>query len=223
MKKISDKSIFIIEQDTLLSNMIKSYFEKKDWKVLVRNDLDLSKEEIQKYLYNIVLLDYNLLEKYDMKELLKLKDEKADIYFIIMTGFSRLDSALNLVGSFAYDYITKPFRLQELDIKIDNIINIHRLNNTINDLTEENLQIKKDNEYLREKINQLNEISEKEKIMLEQDLLGSELEDFSENDEERKEIISEQIRHDNPKVLIYKRNEMLQEILSKIKEITKKD
>lgn len=52
-----------------------------------------------------------------------LKTAKAlhpDILAIIMTGYASIETAIEAVKQGAYDYIRKPFRLEEMQISVDN-------------------------------------------------------------------------------------------------------
>ncbi|WP_237889229.1 response regulator [Dissulfurimicrobium hydrothermale] len=43
-----------------------------------------------------------------------------DILVIIMTGYASIETAIEAVKQGAYDYIRKPFRLEEMQISVDN-------------------------------------------------------------------------------------------------------
>jgi DNA-binding NtrC family response regulator len=51
-------------------------------------------------------------------------------YVVIVTGYASLDSAIRAVRSGAYDYLTKPFSLSQLEVILDRIRDRVRLEET---------------------------------------------------------------------------------------------
>ncbi len=68
-----------------------------------------------------LLLTDLLMPEVDGIELLRqVKRRLPDCIVIIMTGYASLDSALQAIRGGAYDYIRKPFKLDELEVLIQN-------------------------------------------------------------------------------------------------------
>jgi DNA-binding NtrC family response regulator len=56
-----------------------------------------------------------------------VKNLNADLPVIVITAFSTVDSALKLIKKGASDYITKPFRKEQILTAIDKTIEMSRL------------------------------------------------------------------------------------------------
>lgn len=90
--------------------------------------------------YNIIITDKNMPGKdgsdeggmYVLKHAKKLLPA-AEV--IIMTGFATLDTAIDAMRNGAFDYIKKPFQLEELKEIIDRIIEYKNFSNSANTLT----------------------------------------------------------------------------------------
>lgn len=211
----------IVDIDVLLSNMIGSFFEKKGIAVDLRDDLDLAVEHLYKDKINIVLFDYSIYIDDQYQRLVNLKGSGIPVAFIIMTGFSKIEESLKLVGGLAYDYIIKPFRLQELSIIIQKLSCLYGLKETINRKNEELQLLKEENILLRQKIKELSKMSIEHDIKLKEQLINEGATDQEVHASKAGKTKFDQ-QHQNPQVLVYKKNEMLQDILNKIKEITGK-
>lgn len=116
-------NILIVEDDPILSKKIESVFYKSGFAHNIciipsyKKYLSLTYE---RYIFDIILLDINLKDKdFDGLNILKhIRKLDKKIPVIIMSGYtdySILDSAFLL---WAHDYIIKPFRVRELQIRI---------------------------------------------------------------------------------------------------------
>lgn len=78
-------------------------------------------ELLQKERFDVVITDIKMPEMSGMDVLERAKEIDHDIEVLIITGFGSIGSAVEAMKKGAYDYITKPFDLDELIIKVKNI------------------------------------------------------------------------------------------------------
>jgi two-component system nitrogen regulation response regulator NtrX len=71
--------------------------------------------------FELVITDIKMPEMSGMEVLEKAKEIDPEIEVMIITGFGNIGSAVEAMKKGAYDYITKPFDLDELVIKVRNI------------------------------------------------------------------------------------------------------
>jgi two-component system, NtrC family, response regulator HydG len=69
--------------------------------------------------YDIVLLDLNLPGMHGMNVLAAAPALLTDAQFIVMTAFGSVDSAVEAIKLGAFDYVSKPFRAEELLITVE--------------------------------------------------------------------------------------------------------
>jgi DNA-binding NtrC family response regulator len=68
---------------------------------------------------NLVLTDYRMAEM-NGHELLKcLKERHSDVMVILMTAYATVENAVAAVKEGAYDYLTKPFSLDQVEHAIE--------------------------------------------------------------------------------------------------------
>ena len=70
--------------------------------------------------FDLLIADLMMPEVDGMEVLHHAKTLYPDIQAIIITGYASLETAIQAVREGAYDYLRKPFRLEELKISVDN-------------------------------------------------------------------------------------------------------
>ncbi len=90
--------------------------------------------------FELVLSDLKMPGLSGIKLLKKIKIQSPETLVILITGYASLQSAIHAIREGAYDYLTKPFQLDELYIVIKNAVDRIKLIRENNDLLEK-LQI----------------------------------------------------------------------------------
>ncbi len=78
-------------------------------------------ELLQRERFDVIITDIKMPEMSGMDVLERAKEIDPDTEVLIITGFGSIGSAVEAMKKGAYDYITKPFDLDELIIKVRNI------------------------------------------------------------------------------------------------------
>ena len=87
---------------------------------------------------DVVLLDLKLPGAGGLEALHQIRQARPDAVVIVVTGFGTVESAVQAMKNGAYDYVTKPFTLDELKLLLDRVAT--------------HLKLKTENRMLREKI-----------------------------------------------------------------------
>src|SRR5690348_5411258 len=102
------KKILIIDDDVDMGFLLKRVLEKKDYVVEVAISGAKGLAKFNEEHFDLVLSDYRLGDK-DGKEILKkIKEIRPSTVVIIITGYSDLKTAVDVIKHGAFDYITKP-------------------------------------------------------------------------------------------------------------------
>ncbi len=69
--------------------------------------------------FDVIILDIRLPDIDGMDLLVKFKESLPDVEVIIITGYGTIESAIEAMKIGAYDYITKPFQLERLELVVE--------------------------------------------------------------------------------------------------------
>src|SRR5947209_6713399 len=88
--------------------------------------------------FDAVLLDLRLPGAGGLDALRRIKDRRPEAVVIVVTGYGTVQSAVQAMKNGAYDYVTKPFSVDELKLLLDRVAS--------------HLKLKSENRLLREKV-----------------------------------------------------------------------
>ena len=94
--------------------------------------------------YDLVIADLNMPKMSGLDVLQEVKTFKADQDLIVMTAYASVDTAIEAMKRGAVDYITKPFKVDEIKLVIEKSISRSRLIQENKDLKK---QIKGDSSF----------------------------------------------------------------------------
>jgi len=107
--------ILIVDDEPNSTNLMKKVLEKKGYSADTENISSKAKELIESGEYDLVISDLQMPEVSGL-DLLKVKPDNC--HFIMVTGYGSVDSAVESMKQGAFDYIMKPFNIEEFAIKV---------------------------------------------------------------------------------------------------------
>ncbi len=114
--------ILLAEDDPDLGNILAQYLEMQGFVVSLARDGEEAWEHFNKVIPTICILDV-MMPKMDGFELAeKISKHNSDIPFIFLTAKSLKEDRIRGLKIGADDYITKPFEVDELVLRINNIL-----------------------------------------------------------------------------------------------------
>jgi len=112
--------ILIIDDDLAVREALRGYLEDRGYLVEAASDGPSGLEIIKAKGFDVIVLDIKMPGMNGLEVLRILKQWDPETMVIIMTGYASLETAIQAIREGAYDYITKPFRLEEISITIKN-------------------------------------------------------------------------------------------------------
>lgn len=153
----SPYKILIVEDDHVICSMLSGAFSSLGYEIVSAHDGFQALERLEAEFFNVVLLDIMLPGRDGMDILKHLRKQQPQTQVIMLTAYASLDTALDALRLGAYDYITKPFKFddlrsivrralekQRLETKLDAIYDLSRemaLSLSVNQVTEVVLDI----------------------------------------------------------------------------------
>lgn len=117
--------------------MLKKILGREGFEVKISGDGVNGLTEIKQDFFEIALLDLKMPGMDGMEVLKAVKKISPHTYVIIMTAFGTIDSAVEAVKNGAFDYITKPFKTEEILVVIKKALENRDLRREIEYLTEQ--------------------------------------------------------------------------------------
>jgi len=102
------KKILIIDDDLDMCSLLSRYLNKKGYETEVALNGAKGLARFNEEHFDIVLCDFRLGDRDGKEVLLKIKEEKPETIVIIITGYSDIKTAVDVIKLGAFDYITKP-------------------------------------------------------------------------------------------------------------------
>ncbi len=108
----------VVDDDEAVREVIVAYLSKQGMAVTGVTDgrAAVSALERSNGRYQLVVTDLSLPGADGLAVLRAARQANASSYVVIVTGYASLDSAISAVRLGAYDYLTKPFSLGQLDV-----------------------------------------------------------------------------------------------------------
>ena len=108
--------VILVDDEPNSTKLLKKVLLKKGYTVDESNDSRQAMEMIKDNDYDIIISDLQMPD-FTGIDLLKAKPDNS--IFIMITGYGSINSAVESMKLGAFDYINKPFNLEEFQIKVD--------------------------------------------------------------------------------------------------------
>ena len=109
-----NKRILVIDDDLDMCTLLQKFLTRSGYEVEVAYSGNKGIAKFKESIYDIVLCDYRLGDKAGKDILLEVKAHAANTIFIIITGYSDIKTAVEVIKAGAYDYISKPLIPEEI-------------------------------------------------------------------------------------------------------------
>ena len=172
--------MLIVDDDKGLCEMLDDMFSQEtEIGVTSRNNGLDAIEEIRKKNFDLILTDLMMPGANGIEVLKTAKEIDEGVHVIIITGFASLETAMEAIRKGAYDYITKPFKLDEIRIVVQNAcekIRLLRENRALIENLEQSYQelktLKSSREELSERVEKINQRMDENQERIAENIIG---------------------------------------------------
>lgn len=121
------KQILVVDDEQSICEIVKAYLQKNGYYVFQALSAEKAVDIIRGNTIDLVLTDIKMPGMTGVDLLKWIKDYNSSLPVIMTTGFPTLDTAIEALKLGAYDYLTKPFHLEEVIEKISRAIHTRQL------------------------------------------------------------------------------------------------
>lgn len=115
---ISKRNVLIAEDDESLRALLERYLRGKGHTTVAVPDGTQALVRIRQQLFDVALVDINMPGLDGLEVLRQMHNEPDPPEVVIMTGEGTVDSAITAVKLGAYGYVTKPYRMEEIEVVV---------------------------------------------------------------------------------------------------------
>jgi DNA-binding NtrC family response regulator len=124
-------AILVVDDDEVMRQTLSDVLKKKGYAVSTMDTGGGALSSVKEQLFDLILLDIRLPDMDGLDVLKGIKEIESDLMVIVMTAYSDVHTAVMAMKAGAYDYIDKPFELEELRILIQKALETQSLRNEI--------------------------------------------------------------------------------------------
>ena len=110
----SQRSVLVVDDDGDIRTLLKDLLTEEGYAVRIAKSGAEAIERIAKDLPDLVMMDIKLPDQDGIGVLRQLKREHPELEVIVMTAFGGSSTAIKAMEHGAYDYVTKPFDIDDL-------------------------------------------------------------------------------------------------------------
>src|SRR5690349_8967839 len=111
-----DARVLVVDDDRAFADTLASGLSRLGWQARATGDVGLALTMIREREFEAVVTDLRMPDIDGLSVLETAKQFAPERPVIMMTAFSAIDSAVECVRRGAYHYLTKPFKVAELDL-----------------------------------------------------------------------------------------------------------
>jgi DNA-binding NtrC family response regulator len=110
--------LLIADDEKNVSLVLQKELARRNYEVSVANDGRSAVEFAQKVDYDVIVMDMTMPQMDGIQALKVIKQGEPSPEVIMLTGNATLETAIEAMKAGAYDYLTKPCKIEELDVLI---------------------------------------------------------------------------------------------------------
>ena len=119
--------LLLVEDDEALASLLEEYLIEAGYDLVVHHRGDTALQLLQEEYFDLVLSDIVMPGADGLTLLRHIHEHMPDTLILLMTGYSGIENALHAVEQGAYDFVSKPFQLPEIRVRLDNAARYQRL------------------------------------------------------------------------------------------------
>jgi DNA-binding NtrC family response regulator len=129
--------ILVIDDEESIRDLLKDFLESKGLEVVTRSDGESGLDQLKEEKFDLFLLDLMMPGMSGLDVLREAAIENVDIPSIVITAHATVQTAVEAMKLGAFDYITKPFNLEEFYMAVKRALDLSKLQ-------EENVRLKRE-------------------------------------------------------------------------------
>src|SRR5204863_3679127 len=106
--------ILVVDDEKVIREILADFLSMEGYVVHAVEDGVEAMKELKKRSYNLVISDLKMPNMGGLELIAQVTEESIPVITVIMTGFGTVETAIEAMKKGAYDYILKPFKVEEV-------------------------------------------------------------------------------------------------------------
>ncbi len=132
--------ILVVDDEQSMCEFMEIFLSKEGYNVETTTSANKAVQHTIAEGFDLIIADLMMPEMSGLELLKEIKSRRPEVDFIVMTAFASVDTAVEAMKQGALDYVTKPFKVDEIKLVIEKSYNRRKL--------------KKENEVLKKQLRQ---------------------------------------------------------------------
>ncbi len=129
--------VLIIEDESLIRWSLRQKFEERGHEVHEAETGQAGLDRLTDEVFDLVMLDYRLPDMTGLDVLRVVREQDSEMVVIMMTAYSNIEDAVEAIKLGAFDYVAKPFMMDELVLTVDKGLETTRLRREVRRMRRE--------------------------------------------------------------------------------------
>jgi CheY-like chemotaxis protein len=113
-------SVLLVDDYIPSRNVLEEFLEADDFLIVAAENGLEAIHAVEKTRFDLVITDLKMPGANGIEVLKRAREFNPDAQVIIITGYASLETAIEAIKEGAYDYITRPFKLDEMKVVVEN-------------------------------------------------------------------------------------------------------
>jgi len=130
------RRVLVVDDDTAMCGMLAAHLSRRGYDVTTRDVATAAFEVLRSSDFDVVVTDLQMRGMNGLELCERIVGDRTDIPVIVITAFGSMELAIAAIRVGAYDFVPKPFEIEQLCIAIDRAIQHRALRDEVKRLRE---------------------------------------------------------------------------------------
>lgn len=112
-------NVLVVDDEESILKLLSKELASPERTIHAADCAHAARDAVRRHRFDVIISDIRLPDGDGLELLTEFKDMEPDAEVILITGHGNIDNAVEAIRIGAYDYITKPFRLDRVELVVD--------------------------------------------------------------------------------------------------------
>jgi two-component system response regulator PilR (NtrC family) len=119
--------ILVVDDEESIREFLEIMLKKEGYEITLAEDGQKAKDLLTKKTFDMIISDLQMPHVTGIELLKHVKESYPEVVFMLITAFGTTETAVEAMKMGAYDYLTKPFKIDEVRLNIHNALRSRNL------------------------------------------------------------------------------------------------